>query len=99
MAKISYVQGRLRRICGVGDDAMFGTGSGGGEQDSMEIRLNQLEKLTADIRERTARVEAGLAYVATKQDVASVESTLLKWFVATAIALTSLAFAAAKLVH
>ncbi|RKP52791.1 hypothetical protein D7S89_01160 [Trinickia fusca] len=65
----------------------------------MEIRLNQLEKLTADIRERTARVEAGLAYVATKQDVASVESTLLKWFVATAIALTSLAFAAAKLVH
>ncbi len=75
------------------------TGGGGGNDGEMEERVKELEKSTADIRERLARMESGLSHVATKADVASVESTLLKWFVGTAIALAGLAFAAAKLIH
>jgi hypothetical protein len=75
------------------------SGGGGGDDGRMEARVAELEKVTADIRERLARMESGLAHVATKNDVSVLESTLLKWFIGTAIALTGLAFAAAKLIH
>jgi len=55
--------------------------------------------MMTDIRERMARVEAGLLHLATKNDVTTLESTLLKWFIGTAIALTGFVFAAARLVH
>ncbi len=55
--------------------------------------------MTTDIRERMAHIEAGFVHVATKNDVATLESTLLKWFIGTAIALTGLVFATARLVH
>ncbi|WP_241774194.1 hypothetical protein [Burkholderia pseudomallei] len=78
----------------------------GGDDGGMETRIQELEKATTDIRERLARMESGLAHVATKADVMSVktdvmsmEGTLLKWFIGTAIALAGLAFAAAKLIH
>lgn len=75
-------------------------GGGGPPHDShMEERVKELERTATDIRERLARMESGLAHVATRADVASVESTLLKWFVGTAIALAGLAFAAARLIH
>ncbi|WP_199189428.1 hypothetical protein [Trinickia dabaoshanensis] len=55
--------------------------------------------MTTDIRERMAHVEAGLFHLATKNDVTTLESTLLKWFIGTAIALTGLVFATARLLH
>jgi hypothetical protein len=62
-------------------------------------RLTELEQMTTDIRERIAHVEAGFLHLATKNDVTTLESRLLKWFIGTAIALSSIAFAAAKLFH
>jgi hypothetical protein len=52
-----------------------------------------------DIRERLARVEAGLLHLATKNDLATLESTLLKWFIGTALAITGCVFAAAKIAY
>lgn len=66
---------------------------------SFHARLTELEQMTTDIRERMAHVEAGLLHVATKNDVTTLESTLLKWFIGTAIALTGFVFAAARLVQ
>lgn len=66
---------------------------------SFQARLTELEQMTTDIRERMAHIEAGFVHVATKNDVATLESTLLKWFIGTAIALTGLVFATARLVH
>lgn len=66
---------------------------------SFHARLTELEQMTTDIRERMAHVEAGFLHVATKNDVTTLESTLLKWFIGTAIALTGFVFAAARLVH
>lgn len=65
----------------------------------LQARLTEQEQMMTDIRERMAHVEAGLLHLATKNDVTTLESTLLKWFIGTAIALTGFAFAAARLVH
>jgi hypothetical protein len=46
-----------------------------------------------------ARIEAILPTFATKADLAVLESTMLKWFVGTALTLTSIAFAIARFVH
>ena len=64
---------------------------------SFEPPPTELEHMLTDIRERLARVEAGLLHLATKNDLATLESTLLKWFIGTALALTSFVFAAAKI--
>jgi len=45
---------------------------------------------------RLSRIEATYA---TKTDLAQLESTMLKWFVGTALTMTSIAFAIAKFVH
>ena len=68
-----------------------------GDHSSFHARLTELEQMTTDIRERMAHVEAGFHHLATKNDVTILESTLLKWFIGTAIALTSFAFTAARL--
>lgn len=47
----------------------------------------------ADLRELKAKVEATLPHLATKSDLSSLESTLIKWFVGTAIAAVGLAAA------
>lgn len=47
----------------------------------------------ADLRELKAKVEATLPHLATKADLSSLESTLIKWFVGTAIAAVGLAAA------
>lgn len=70
-----------------------------GDHSSFQPRLTELEQMMTDIRERMAHVEAGLLHLATKNDVTTLESTLLKWFIGTAIALTGFVFAAARLVH
>lgn len=66
-------------------------------------RVERLEDAQLEIRERLARLEARLKGVsiqmATKADLAALEATLLKWFVGTAVALASLAFAAARFIR
>lgn len=77
-------------------------GANGGEppyNDRMEPRVAKLEAAIPDIRERLVKIETRLEHTSTKADVSQLESTLLKWFIGTAIALTGLAFAAAKLIH
>ena len=46
-----------------------------------------------------ARIETRLDHMATKEDVSKLESTLLRWFIVTAVSLTALAFTAAKFIH
>lgn len=36
---------------------------------------------------------------ATKEDLAKIEGTLLKWFIGTAVAIAGIAFAAARFIH
>ena len=65
----------------------------------MEARVKALEVAIPDIRERLVRVETKLDSVekhgATKADLATMESTLIKWFVGTAFAMVGLASAIA----
>lgn len=82
--------------------------------DHMEARMIKLESVTEKILERLAAVERDVAVIranyATKADlaaveaslrasIASLEATMLTWFIWTAIALASLAFTAAKLIN
>lgn len=72
-----------------------GGGSGGGEQ--MEKRLEAIEKSLPEIKEKLAgisgKVESIDKHSATKADLATTELNLIKWYVATAFAMTGLASA------
>ncbi|WP_315132863.1 hypothetical protein [Achromobacter marplatensis] len=81
------------------DEEDIGGSGGGGDNGDMKARVKALEDTVIDVRERLARIETRLSHVATSDDVSKVESSLLKWFIGTAIALVGLAFAAAKLIH
>ncbi len=63
----------------------------------MEVRVAALEKSNQDMRDRLVRIEEKVASVekhgATKHDLSSLESTLIKWFVGTAFAMVGLASA------
>lgn len=65
----------------------------------MEKRIEALEKEIPAIRERLAGIEATVrsieAHGATKADLSSLESTLIKWFVGTAFTMVGLASAIA----
>ena len=87
-----YLQAALPPRGGSGS----GNGIGSGEHPGIESRF---EKVTTDIRERVARIESCLSHVATKHDVSALETTVLKWFVGTAIALVGVTFAAARVLQ
>jgi hypothetical protein len=61
-----------------------------------------MEDTQMDIRERLVRLETRVdaiaSQMATKADLAALEATLLKWFIGTALALTAIVFAAARLI-
>ncbi len=69
----------------------------------MEARVAKLEETMASVRERLVAIETKLDNVdksmCTKADMNALESTLIKWFMATALILASLAFTAAKFIH
>ena len=69
----------------------------------MEARISKLESLAEQALERISALELDVAVIksnyATKEDIAKLEATLLKWFIATAVTMVSLAFAAAKFIH
>jgi predicted nuclease with TOPRIM domain len=70
-------------------------------------RVERLELFVEAVKERLARIEARLdvieATMATKADLSSLETRLIKWFIATAFALStivgSIAFAAGRFIH
>ena len=79
-------------------DKLQGVKGGGDEPpggDALEKRLEKLEGMLPEIREKLIRVESKLESVekhaATKADLQTMESTLIKWFVATSFAMTALA--------
>lgn len=67
-------------------------GGGGGD---LEKRLEKLENALPEIKEKLIKMEAKIDSIdkhsASKADLATIESTLIKWFVATAFAMTALA--------
>ncbi len=69
----------------------------------MEARIAKLEETMTDVKERLGRIETRLdsmdTHLATKSELHRLESTLIKWFVATASVLATLAFSAAKFIH
>ena len=69
----------------------------------MEDRRSKLESITEKTLERLSALEVDLAMVksnyATKEDLAKMEGTLLRWFIGTAVALAGIAFAAARFIH
>ncbi|GAC1333994.1 MAG: hypothetical protein NVS3B11_24390 [Collimonas sp.] len=75
------------------------SGADHGYHRNMETRITKLEEFAAEARDRMARIETRLDHMATKEDVSKLESTLLRWFIITAVSLTALAFIAAKLIH
>lgn len=70
-------------------------------------RVERLELFVDAVKERLARIEARLdvieATMSTKADLAALETRLIKWFVGTAVTLTtlvaSIAFAAGRFIH
>lgn len=71
----------------------------------MEKRIEALEKAVPDIRERLAGIEATVQSIethgATKSDLSKLESTMVKWYVATSFTMVGLtagiAFTAARM--
>ena len=61
----------------------------------MEKRLEKIESAIPEIKEKLIKMDVRLESIdkhsATKADLATMESTLIKWFVATAFAMTALA--------
>lgn len=55
----------------------------------VDVRLTKIE----------ARLDSMNNIMATKADLAALESAMLKWFIGTVITIASLAFAAAKFIH
>lgn len=62
-------------------------------------RLGNVETGVTDLKAQVARIEGVIPSLATKEDVASLEATLIKWMIATALSSTALAFTVAKFVH
>jgi hypothetical protein len=72
-----------------------------GELRTIDVRLARIEETLATRADLEFR--SILSTIATKADLAKLESTMLKWFVGTALTLTIataiIAFTIAKLVH
>ena len=67
--------------------------------DERRLKLESIPEILA----RLSALEINLAVVksnyATKEDLAKMEGTLLKWFIGTALAIAGVAFAAARFIH
>lgn len=73
-------------------------GGGGGDNEGMEARVQILEQTMTDVRERLARIETRLEQTTTKEDAAKMETSIIKWFIGTAVVLSALAFTAAAVI-
>ena len=78
MAELKHIESKnsMRRSEKVG----LATGGGGGYDDAMEARINKLEELAIETRDRLSRIETRLDNCATKADVKDLEATMYKEF-------------------
>ena len=86
--------------------ASAGSGSGGGGVEDILKRLGNVETHVSELRSQVSAILAIIPHLATKADVAdvkadvaAVETTIIKWIVATVLASAALAFTIAKFVH
>ena len=87
-------------------NSSVGSGSGGGDVEDILKRLGNLETQVSELRSQVSAILAIIPHLATKADVAdvkadvaAVETTIIKWIVATVLASAALAFTIAKFVH
>jgi hypothetical protein len=62
-------------------------------------RLGNVETHVSELRSQVGAILAITPHLATKADVAAVETAIIKWIVATVLASVALAFTIAKFVH
>ena len=69
----------------------------------MDNRISNLISINQNTLDHLSALEVDLAVVksnyATKEDLVKMEGTLLNWFIGTAVAMSGIAFAAAKFIH
>jgi hypothetical protein len=80
-------------------NSSVGSGSGGGDVEDILKRLDNVETHVAELRSQVSAILAIIPHLARKADVAAVETTIIKWIVATVLASAALAFTIAKFVH
>ena len=87
-------------------NSSVGSGSGGGDVDDILKRLGNVETHVSELRSQVSAILAIIPHLASKADVAgvkadlaAVETTIIKWIVATVLASAALAFTIAKFVH
>ena len=80
-------------------NSSVGSGSGGGDVDDILKRLGNVETHVSELRSQVSTILAIIPHLATKADVAAVETAIVKWIVATVLASAALAFTIAKFVH
>jgi hypothetical protein len=66
--------------------------------DDVLRRLGVVESLVAETREDVSAIKATLPHLATKADISSLETKIIRWIVGTTIAVASVAFTIAKFV-
>ena len=91
---------------GTVSNSSVGSGSGGGDVEDILKRLGNVETHVSELRSQVSTILAVIPHLATKADVAdvkadvaAVETTIIKWIVATVLASAALAFTIAKFVH
>ncbi len=83
-----------------------GSGNGGGNVEDILKRMVNVETTVSELKSQVSSILAVVPHLATKADVmdvrayvATVETTIIKWIVATTLATGGLAFTIAKFVH
>jgi hypothetical protein len=87
-----------------------GSGDGGGNVEDILRRLGNLEASVSELKSQVSAILAIIPHLATKADlmasvadlrasVAAVETSIIKWIIATTLATGGLAFTIAKFVH
>lgn len=74
-------------------------GGGGGDDGRMETRVSALEAANLETRDRLARIETRLDFVATKSDLHEALHSLTWKLIGSCALLVAATFAIAKLVH
>lgn len=72
------------------------SGGDGGGMDDLLRRLHTVETSVSDIRAQVSGLAATAAHLATKSDVSTLESTIIKWIVSSIITTAVAAFGIAK---
>lgn len=90
MGEVVDIRGKAR--------AYYGPGDGGGMDDILK-RLGAVEESVSEIKAAVSGLTSTMPHLATKADVQSVETSIIKWIVGTIIAVAALAFAIAKSIH